>query len=642
MLDAAGVGSAGWPLVLGLCGQCLLREVGSRDAGDGRLDAYHDRIREAVQATFAQRSELLRAHHLRLAEALLARPESDPRLLLQHLLGAGDEARAAEQALRAAEQAAASLAFERAAELQATALRLRGERAQDWPLRAERAHMLAAAGQNATAARLLEDAAGQASRLGGDAADVTALQGRAAEQYLYAGLLADGTRVLQAALAELGVAIPRDPRAAMRWSLAARLRFLVRGSSLRSRGATPVAPRDLLRLDALYGAARGTVMLDHRLADALAMRHLLGALDLGEPSRALRALCMEAAAEANVGGRWLRRRSVALLEQASALATRTGEPYDRAVVLVHRGAVALFSARFRDAAAECAEALEIFRTRCAGASWEITVCHSFLVAALTQLGHVRELGERTRTQLEAAVARGDRYSIAFFQSGDCVLEALGRDDPAGAVEGADAALAGVPAEHFTSLHFGHLVAVVRVHLYTGDGARAWALIEDAWPRLRAGGFLSLEGLGVVLHYLRGCAALAAAEKLLVPGAAPRGAGRSTRTLLRQAARAAQRLRRVTLPTGPALALALAAGVHALRGEGAQRVAVLEQAVAAFGAVEMELHRESARLLLGLARGSAADEERARAWMHEQTVRDPLALARATVPGPYPGALARRA
>lgn len=636
VLDAAGVGGSGWPLLLDLCGQCLLREGGSRGERPETVETYHDRIRETLLATLGGAPERLRQRHLQLAETLVARPDSDPRDLLQHFLGGGDEARAAQHALRAAEQAASALAFASAAELYATAIRLRGERRDDWPLRVERARMLAAAGRNADAAALLEAAARDAAGGGSDPEDVAALHGKAAEQYLYAGMLADGTRVLRAVLQHLEVPIPRDPAAAMRTSLRLRLRFLLRGGRIVPVDPARVSSRRLLRLDALYGAARGSVMLDHRLADALAMHHLLGALELGEPSRALRALCMEAASEANVGGRWLRKRSWALLEQAEALAAGTGSPYDRAVVLVNRGAVSLFSARFRDAAAACEEALELFRTRCAGATWEVTICQSFLVAALSQLGMVRALRERTRVLLDEASARGDRYSIAFFQSGDCVLEALGRDDPAGALAGADAALVGVPDAHFTSLHFGHLVAVVRVHLYRGDGARAWSLIEDAWPRLRASGFLALEGIGLVLHYLRGCAALAAIEALPADASAAR---RAVERLRRQATHAVRRLRRVRLPSGPPLAAALEAALHASRGESARRDAALEAALAGFDAVDMALHRESVRMLLAAPRGDADGARQAQTWMAEQEVRDPVALARATVPGPYPASVA---
>jgi hypothetical protein len=275
----------------------------------------------------------------------------------------------------------------------------------------------------------------------------------------------------------------------------------------------------------------------------------------------------------------------------------------------------------------------MFRT-CAGAAWEVTVCHSFLVAALAQLGRVRELRARARVLLEEARARGDRYSIAFFQSGDCVLDALGRDQPLDALAGADAALVGVPDAHFTSQHFGHLVAVVRAHLYMGDGARAWKAVDDAWPALQESGFLSLEGIGVLLHSLRGTAALAAADGALAPGGV--GAARA-RALLREAERAARKLRRVSLPTGPALSFVITAGVHAQRGAVALRSAALESAIAGFDAVDMALHRESARLVLGLATRREDDVRRAYAWMREEAVRDPIALARATIPGPLPHA-----
>ena len=161
----------------------------------------------------------------------------------------------------------------------------------------------------------------------------------------------------------------------------------------------------------------------------------------------------------------------------------------------------------------------------------------------------------------------------------------------------------------------------------------WTQVDEAWPALQKSGFLALEGIGVVLHYLRGCAALAAAETAPTE---PRAGAISKRALLREADRAARRLRRVSLPTGAPLSLAIAAGVHAQRGQKELRTRALESAIAGFDAVDMALHRESARLVLGLVSGPAVEVERARAWMCEEAVQNPLALARATVPGPFPG------
>jgi hypothetical protein len=83
-----------------------------------RLDIYHDRIREVAYQGLA--AERRRALHRSLGLAIEARPEGrgrDPEDLVRHFGEAGDGERRRRYAVEAAEQAAAKLAFVRAARL---------------------------------------------------------------------------------------------------------------------------------------------------------------------------------------------------------------------------------------------------------------------------------------------------------------------------------------------------------------------------------------------------------------------------------------------------------------------------------------------------------------------------------------------
>src|SRR5262249_11841713 len=93
----------------------------ARAADDG-IETYHDRVRETVLLRLDDTRR--RQWHERLAVTLEESGRADPEALLVHWRGAGAAARAATHALRAAEQASAALAFERAAELYRTALEL--------------------------------------------------------------------------------------------------------------------------------------------------------------------------------------------------------------------------------------------------------------------------------------------------------------------------------------------------------------------------------------------------------------------------------------------------------------------------------------------------------------------------------------
>ena len=95
-----------------LAAQHLIR---TRETVDGEaVEPYHDRIAEAALAMLNE--EELRQRHAQLATALETF-EADAELLADHLLAAGLPDRAAVYVVRAAENAAAALAFDRAARL---------------------------------------------------------------------------------------------------------------------------------------------------------------------------------------------------------------------------------------------------------------------------------------------------------------------------------------------------------------------------------------------------------------------------------------------------------------------------------------------------------------------------------------------
>src|SRR5439155_16775448 len=98
----------------------LIRCIGQTQHDE--IEIYHDRIRETVVAHLP--SDRLRWHHERLALVLSTAGPVDPEVLAGHYRGAGDSARACDYYSRGADQAAAALAFEHAAQLYRIALEL--------------------------------------------------------------------------------------------------------------------------------------------------------------------------------------------------------------------------------------------------------------------------------------------------------------------------------------------------------------------------------------------------------------------------------------------------------------------------------------------------------------------------------------
>src|SRR5207244_12444142 len=121
----------------------------------GELDCYHDRVRQTVLGS--RSGEALRDRHARLARALEGAPARDLERLAQHFGAAGDRRRAASYAALAADQAAAALAFDRAARLYGEALEA-ADVAERRSLLVRLGDALAGAGRGVEAAGAYDDA----------------------------------------------------------------------------------------------------------------------------------------------------------------------------------------------------------------------------------------------------------------------------------------------------------------------------------------------------------------------------------------------------------------------------------------------------------------------------------------------------
>jgi hypothetical protein len=558
-----------------------LARGGGRRADD-RIETYHDRVRAAVLARLGERTR--RAHHGALARALEARGGADPQVLVSHLEHAGDAAGAAYHAERGARAAADSLAFELAANLYATVLRL-GAHTEDRRRELERARAdaLANAGRGAEAA-----AAYLAAADGLDATDGLDCRRRAAEYLLGSGHIARGLEVLREVLVEFGETLPATSRAALARLLWSRARLRAGGLRWRERDPGAIPPRELVRLDAFKAVAVCLGPIDLIRGAEFQARLLRAALKVGERRQVGRALAIESIYLATAGHA-SERRALAVLARARAIADATGDRYLRAYVLAAEGMVAHSCGHFMAAAEHLRVAEEVQRDVVEITPWEVDIVRLFRLISLRLAGRLGELRAPLEEYLREARHRGDRFVETSMTAGMNAAW-LAADEPDQAIAALDAqAWQPLPGSYHTQ-HFFMLFARGEHALYTGDATRALERLAPDFAAL-GGSFLArLENVKTQTWHLRGRLLLAAGQ-------------------LDEAAACARRLHGIGLDYAHVWARSLEAAIAAGRGDlDTARTHLAEAADLGDGAADQPLVAACCRRrLAALVGGTAGDE-----------------------------------
>ena len=434
----------------------LARSPGQR--ADDRVEPYHDRVRNAVAGRLAGRAQAL---HARIADALEGAGAQDPHLLVHHLEAAGEPQRAADHAARAAALAVEALAFDQAAELYATALRL-GEHGAD-----ERRRLNVQLGDALTYANRSAEAATAFLAVVENADRATSLEyrRRAAEQLLIGGLVERGLAELKVVFGEFGLRLPETPHGTLRSLVWNRVKLAVRGTSWKPRDASDILPRDLQLLELHRAVATGLSAVDYIRGADFNTRTLLLALKTGQPLQVARSLALEAALRAAEGAH--RRPVVArLLGEARRIAEDERDDFLRTYVRGTTGLCDYFMGSFTDAVNNMMFAEKDLREHYAGTLWEVNNLRLFLLVSLRYLGRLTEMSELIDRYTREAEQRGDLWMQAAMARGMNQIWLL-RDDVQRACELQESAWS-PPETGFPHLqHWYALLGRGSVALYTG-------------------------------------------------------------------------------------------------------------------------------------------------------------------------------
>jgi hypothetical protein len=611
-LAAAGlpVGDLGLAELEQLRAARLVRTDGAK--GRDAVECYHDRIRDA--AARAVDPATRRHLHLSLASAL----ERDPthaEALAEHFHEAGDTAQAAHFAALAAERAATTLAFDRAAELYRRALAWAPDGGDDEArreLHARLAEALVAAGRGAEAGRAFLAAAKGATPLVS-----RARRHRAAEQLMHSGLTDEGSAVLNEVLRELGLRVPETRSGAITMLLANRAAIALRGRRYRERRAEDVPAADLLRLDACWSAMSGFSVTSVLRATAFQARHARDAFRAGEPGHMAIAFAGEAFFHAHN-----RARAAGFTARSYELAERAADPSVPAIVRLLDGWRLIEIGSFAGAREKFAVAEQVLRSRCTGHAWARDTAQIFEGIVIYHQGHFGELRRHVAQIQREARVRGDLYlsdSVPYH----IYLGDLAGDEPAALREAVRVATArGLPDE-LGIQHWGAVQALACTELYEGDPRAALALVEDMWPGLE-------RSLLLIAAAFRREAITVRARVLVAMVLA--GESRWERP----AAKMIRKLKTDRTAATRALGLSLGACLARAQGKLAEATRGFAEAIAAFDEQGMIAQAAAARFRLGELEGGDVGQalvDMARATLLAESVRKPERFLRIFAPGP---------
>jgi len=613
---AAELGAEGWMALATLRSSRLVRMT---FPGEGdQIETYHDRIRETVISHLPP--SILAAHHLRLALALALEESgrADAEVLAIHFQGASIPERAVEYYISAAERASAALAFDRAAELYGSALRLLPKDGdENFRLRTRVADALANAGRGAEAAREY-----LASAMVSPASDAVELQRRAALQLMISGQLDEGVATLRDALRHMGMNLPEGPRKALASLLCHRVLLRCRGLGFRTRDESEVQLKELIRIDLCWVGAVGLTGVILILGADFQTRGLLLALRAGECYRITRALALEATHVSTAGGR-ARGRVIQLIGMAETLAQRVDNPHAKAMTTYARAVAKHFFGEWKAACEWFERAEKMLRNYCTGVFWELDVVHWLWLFSLVSRGELNEVRRRWPVLLREAQERGDLFAEMNLALNMVLLKLA--NDEADELDGElDRTMLRWTRKGFTIQHTQAFRARMHILLYRGESATASNLVAATWPLYKQSKHLRVQLMRIQLRELRARCAIAMAVN-----------STNSEALLRSAERDARELNRERSPCASAYAQFIKAGVAVRRGDSLKAEGLLAKAATSFESVDMNLHAAVTRRrlgeLIGGDRGRLLIEEADR-WMAAQQIRDPARWAAMYAPG----------
>jgi len=581
------------------------------------IETYHDRIRETALKNIGR--DALPQIHLELGRALETDSGPDAIALSHHFRQAGEDQLATRYTIKAAQQAAEALAFDRAAELFRIALDLRALPEAEIPeLEASLADVLANAGhlyESAMAYLRATSAAPQDEHF--------EWTRRAAEHLLTSGHADQGRKVLDQVLQSVGLSVPRSNARAIGALIRHRMALSIGGMRIRLRHLAEIKSAELQRVDACWTASRGLLFTDGIVAADFHAQALRAALKTGEPVRIIRSIAFEAQTIAALGGSPKYEKAMALLEQTRTLADKLDSPYAAGMVRLFEGHIGMHVGRWSSALEHLRAAVEILRAECNYVMPEIAYCEAHAALCLLFMGQIRQLGSVAPMLLERSLARANPYVEGYARGLMGNVVSLAPDDVDEAREQLAIYRRDAP-KRFEGHMLNYIAQSAALDRYEGNPMAAVERAKKDGPQVAKLMVLRTPQARAEWLLWRGTTALAGAA-----------ASSEATSLLAEVDKVVAELVKHGSPFARGYGRLMQAGTQGLREQEDAAVKSLRAAVEEFEASDMEGFAAAARVRLAeLIGGSEADglHASAAAYYTREGVRRPEHFVRMRAPG----------
>jgi serine/threonine protein kinase len=589
---------------------------------DSELEAYHDRIRETV--VWHLPPDRKRQHHYALAESLERNGFGDAETLAVHFFGAEIPDRAGHYYAIAADKAAASLAFDHAANLYRQALALlRLTPSEDSALRARLAAALANAGRGEQSAIEYAAATEHASP-----EQKLELKRKSAYQFCISGHVEKGRSAITELLDSVGLGMTQSWWTTIGSLVWNRTALSLRGLKYTPRHESQVPKKVLEQVDLAWSAAAGMSMFDLINGVRLTTISLRLALRAGEPNRLVRSLCWEAAQRMNAGGSEIAAGD-RLIAVARQIVQNLDDPYSLSMIPFAQGSRDFLIGNWSSSIAHLDAATNQFERTCVGVHWELGTARLFALYSMYWYGQLAEYHRRAHSLHQIAVDYGDFYAALSLGTFDLPFLSLAADRPDDAANWIEAYRGRLQLGRYSLQDMYLLVQSSNLDIYLDRPEHALERMLNGWKELAQSLLLRGETIHTVCWETRARAAIACLAKGIAPQASRREALRAIRALESR-----------KVPRFSSLPLLLRAGLAAAERRTESSLELLEQGIQQAKDTHVNLYLHPAQWQLGIQLQSHGDSQQqsqrlldeASAWMQSENIGNAARFATFLIPG----------